>query len=180
MEQCLEQLNLDVAGLAEQQAEEEKIEKCNVVLFNRPIWILRKEFWPDKDGFCHIYGLVSDSSEKMDEEYLNMCNLYLGYLAMCEEYYLVGITSSRFTADKNDPTIWYNNGIEYTVRDKEVKEECRLCRVKHNLKLHAAVVPVQEKTIMKGIQDNMILSQEVYESLIESVATANSHIGCPE
>ena len=181
MKHCLEHLNPYVAGLVEQQAaEEEKTEICNVILFNRPIWILRKEFWPNEDGFCHIYGLISDSSEKMDEEYLNMCILYLGYLAMCEEYYLFGITSSGFTADRIDPTIWYNNGIEYSARDKEVKEECHHCRMKHNLKLRAAVVPVPEKAIMEGVQDNMILSQKVYESLIESVATANSHIGCPE
>lgn len=161
----------------EQAVKEEK--QYGVILFNRPIWLPKEEFWPDEDGSFHMFGLVVCPDE-MDREDLEMYNNYLGYLAMCEEYRLAGVTPSGFSSDKEDPTIWYKNGIDYIVRDEIVKEEGRICQKKHNLKLHAAVVTVPEKDIMEGVRDEMIVSQELYDSLLVAAANANHESGCPK
>ena len=164
--------------LAKEQAA--RVEKqYGVILFNRPIWLPKEEFWPDEDGSFHMFGLVVCPDE-IDREDLEMYNNYLGYLAMCEEYRLSGVTPSGFSSDKEDPTIWYKNGIDYIVRDEIVKEEGRLCQKKHNLKLHAAVVTVPEKDIMEGVRDEMIVSQELYDSLLVAAANANHESGCPK
>ena len=163
--------------LAEEQEEREE-KQYGVILFNRPIWLPRKEFWPDEDGFFHIYGLVvrPDKKDKRDKTY----NTYLGYLAMCEEYFLAGVTPSGFSSEKDNPTIWYHNGIDYFVKGNEVEKECLLCKKKHNLKLRTAVVTVPEKDILEGVRDKMIVSQELYDSLIATVANANHESGCPK
>ena len=161
----------------EQERREEK--QYGVILFNRPIWLPRKEFWHNEEGFCHVYGLVVRPDE-IDKEDLKTYNTYLGYLAMCEEYLLAGVTPSGFSSEKDNPTIWYHNGIDYFVKGKEVEKECLLCKKKHNLKLRAAVVTVPEKDILEGVRDEMIVSQELYDSLLLTVAKANRESGCPK
>lgn len=147
-----------------EEVEEEKT-PYGIILFNRPIWLPKDEFWSDEDGYCHIYGLVV-SADEIDREHLKTYNSYLGYLAMCEEYYLAGVTPSGFFSDKDDPTIWYKNGIDYYVKGKEVERECFLCKKKHNLKLRSAVVTVPKKDIFEGVRDEMIVSKKLYDSLL--------------
>ena len=163
--------------LAEEQEEREG-KQYGVMLFNRPIWLPRKEFWPDEDGFCHIYGLVvrPDEIDKRDKTY----NTYLGYLAMCEEFLLAGVTPSGFSADNEDAIIWNRNGTDYFIWDEEVEKESLLCKQKHNLELRSAVVTVPEKDILEGVRDEMIISQELYDSLIAAVANTNHESGCPK
>lgn len=164
--------------LAKEQAA--RVEKqYGVILFNRPIWLPKEEFWPDEDGYCQIFGLVLRPDE-IDREDMETYNTYLGYLAMCEEYRLAGATPSGFSSDKENPTIWYKNGIDYFIKSNMVEEECRLCQKKHNLKFHAAVVTVSEKDIMEGVRDEMIVSQELYDSLLVAAANAKHDSGCPE
>ena len=164
--------------LAKEQAA--RVEKqYGVILFNRPIWLPKEEFWPDEDGYCQIFGLVLRPDE-IDREDMETYNTYLGYLAMCEEYRLAGATPSGFSSDKENPTIWYKNGIDYFVKSNMVEEEGRICQKKHNLKLHAAVVTVPEKDIMEGVRDEMIVSQELYDSLLVAAANAKHDSGCPE
>lgn len=158
--------------LAEEQQKKEN--QYGVLLFNRPIWLPRGEFWSGEDGFCHIFGLIL-KPEEMAGEYLE----YLGYLAMCEEYYLTGVTPSGFAPIIDDPSRW-NNGTDCFVKGKEVLEECEVCRKKHNLKLHTAVVTLPEKVILDGVRDDMIISQQLYESLIVTVANAKDESGCPK
>ena len=164
--------------IAIEQAEKEE-KQYGVILFNRPIWLPKEEFWPDEDGYCQIFGLVLRPDE-IDREDMETYNTYLGYLAMCEEYRLAGATPSGFSSDKENPTIWYKNGIDYFVKSNMVVEECQLCQKKHNLKLRAAVVTVPEKDIMEGVRDEMIVTQELYDSLLVPVANAKHDSGCPE
>ena len=161
----------------EQEDLEEK--QYGVILFNRPIWLPRKEFWPDEDGFCHIYGLVVRPDE-IDREHFMTNNTYLGYLAMCEEYLLAGVTPSGFSADKKYAFVWCLNGINYYIWDEEVEKEGLLCKQKHNLELRSALVTVPKKDILEGVRDEMIISQELYESLIATFANTNHESGCPK
>ena len=164
--------------LAEKQEEREE-KQYGVILSNRPIWLPRKECWQNEEGFCHVYGLVVRPDE-IDREHLDTNNTYLGYLAMCEEYLLAGVTPSGFSADKKDAIIWNHNGIDYLVWNEEVQKECLRCKKKHNLKLRTAVVTVPEKDILEGVRDEMIVSQELYEYLLLTVANANRECGCPK
>ena len=167
-----------LARIAKEQAAK-KEKQYGVILFNRPIWLPKEEFWPDEDGYCQIFGLVLRPDE-IDREDMETYNTYLGYLAMCEENRLAGATPSGFSSDKEDPTIWYQNGTVYFVKSDKVEEECRLCQKKNNLKLRAAVVTVSEKDILEGVRDEMLVSQELYDSLLVPVANAKHDYGCPE
>jgi hypothetical protein len=42
------------------------------------------------------------------------------------------------------------------------------------------VVTVPEKDILEGVRDEMIVSQELYDSLLLTVANANREGGCPK
>lgn len=163
--------------LAEQQAEEEKKEQHNVVLFNRPIWLPNNILWEGEDGFCHIYGLVLD--EDIDRKLLETCNLYLGYLAMIEEVTLNDVTPSGYTSDvKEDGVLWYDRGKGYPCVSDKIKKECNICRHKNNLKLRGAVVHIPQEDIEDCVKDGYILSQWLYEHLIEIVANAKEATGC--
>ena len=163
--------------LAEQQAEKEKVGQYNVVLFNHPIWLPKRLLWEEEDGFCHIYGLLVD--KEIDRKVLQDCNLYLGYLAMVEEVILNGVTPSGYTADvEKDGLYWYDRGEEYSCVSERLKKESLLCLHKHNLKLRSAVVNVPEIEINKGVRDDFILSQELYEILVGIVAKADREGGC--
>ena len=167
----------NLTRLAEQQAEKEKVKQYNVVLFNRPIWLPRCVLWEEEEGFCHIYGLLVD--KEIDRKVLQDCNLYLGYLAMVEEVILNDVTPSGYTADvEKDGLHWYDRGEEYSCVSEKLKKESLLCQHKHNLKLRSAVVSVSEIEINKGVRDDFILSQELYEILVGIVAKADREGGC--
>lgn len=158
-------------------AEQQKVEQFNVVLFNHPIWLPRHVLWEEEEGFCHIYGLVVD--KVIDRKMLQDCNLYLGYLAMVEEVILNDMTPSGYTADvEKDGLYWYDRGEEYSCVSERMKRESLLCQHKHNLKLRSAVVRIPEIEMNKGVRDEFILSQELYELLVGIVAKADREGGC--
>jgi hypothetical protein len=160
-------------------AEQQKVEQFNVVLFNHPIWLPKRVLWEEEEGFCHIYGLIVD--KEIDRKVLQDCNLYLGYLAMVEEVILNDVTPSGYTADvEKDGLFWYDRGEEYSCVSERLKREGLLCQHKHNLKLRSAVVRVPEIEINKGVRDEFILSQELYELLVGIVAKADHEVGCPD
>ena len=163
--------------LAEHQAEDGKTAQCNVIIFNRPIWLPKHILWEGEEGFSHIYGLVVD--EELDSKVIQDCTLYLGYLAMVEEVTLIDVTPSGYTADvEKDGLYWYDRGKEYTCVSEELKKECQICRHKHNLLLRGATVTVSEKEIKQGVRDEYILSQELYEHIRAITATADYKGGC--
>ena len=163
--------------LAEHQAEDGKTAQCNVIIFNRPIWLPKHILWEGEEGFSHIYGFVVD--EELDSKVIQDCTLYLGYLAMVEEVTLIDVTPSGYTADvEKDGFIWYDRGEEYTCVSEKLKKECQICRHKHNLLLRGATVTVSEKEIKQGVRDEYILSQELYEHIRAITATADYKGGC--
>ena len=163
--------------LAEHQAEDGKTAQCNVIIFNRPIWLPKHILWEGEEGFSHIYGFVVD--EELDSKVIQDCTLYLGYLAMVEEVTLIDVTPSGYTADvEKDGLYWYDRGKEYTCVSEELKKECQICRHKHNLLLRGATVTVSEKEIKQGVRDEYILSQELYEHIRAITATADYKGGC--
>jgi hypothetical protein len=167
----------NLSRLAEQQKNEEEKEPYNVVLFNRPIWLPKHILWENEYGFCHIYGLTVD--DDLDSKVLQECNLYLGYLAMIEELMLNDVTPSGYTADvENDGVYWYDRGEKYICVSEKIKKESQLCRHKHNLKLRSAVVRVPIEDLNEGTRDGFILSQKLYEQMIEIVANTNDEDGC--
>lgn len=172
-----ESLMDNLTRLAEQQKKEEEKESYNVVLFNRPIWLPKHILWENEYGFCHIYGLTVD--DDLDSKVLQECNIYLGYLAMVEEFILNDVTPSGYTADvEKDGLYWYDRGEKYTCVSEKLKQECHLCRHKHNLKLRSAVVKVPVDELNGGVRDGYILSQELYEKMREIVANTDYESGC--
>ena len=172
-----ESLMDNLIRLAEQQKAEEEKEPYNIVLFNRPIWLPKHILWENEYGFCHIYGLTVD--DDLDSKVLQECNLYLGYLAMVEELILNDVTPSGYTADvEKDGLYWYDRGEKYICVSEKIKKESQLCRHKHNLKLRSAVVRVPIEDLNEGTRDGLILSQKLYEQMIEIVANANDEDGC--
>ena len=163
--------------LAEHQTEDGKTAQCNVILFNRPIWLPKHILWEGEEGFSHIYGLVVD--DEINGKLIQDCTLYLGYLAMVEELTLIDVTPSGYTADvENDGLYWYDRGKEYTCVSEELKKESQICRHKHNLLLRGATVTVSEKEIKQGVRDGYILSQDLYEQIRAITATADYKGGC--
>ena len=163
--------------LAEKQ-EEEKTAQCNVILFNRPIWLPKHILWEGEEGFSHIYGLVVD--EELDSKVIQDSTLYLGYLAMVEEVSLNDVTPSGYTADvANNGLLWYDRGEEYICLSEELKKEGQICRHKHNLLLRGGAVSVSEKEIKQGVRDGLILSLELYEQMRKIIANADYESGCP-
>lgn len=158
-----ESLMNNLVRLAEEQEDDEKDERHTVILFNRPIWLPNRILLDDAEGFSHIYGMVS--AKQIDEDLVKTSDLYLGYLAMCEEFTLTGQTPSGYTTE--DFFYWYKDGEEYIVVSDEIKAECLLCKQKHNLKAHTKVVKISKDDLEDGVQGDHIVSKWLYESLTE-------------
>ena len=158
-----ESLMDNLVELAEKQEEEKRDERHTVILFNRPIWLPSQFLWDDAEGFSHIYGIVSP--KQIDEDLVKTSDLYLGYLAMCEEYILTGKTPSGYTTE--DFVYWIKDGEEYIVVSAEIKAECLLCEQKNSLKPHAAVMKISKDDLEDGVQGDLIVSKWLYESLTE-------------
>lgn len=145
---------------------DEKLELCNVILFNHPVWLPKHILWDGEDGFCHIYGLTIE--DEIDQEQLKECTQYLGYLAMIEEVTLNGVSPSGFTGDiERDGALWHNRGKEYPIGSEEMKEECYVCRRKHNYKLCGVVENVLLKDLLDGLKGEYIVSKALYEGLLD-------------
>lgn len=151
-------------------------EPHTIILFNRPIWLLAQNIWEDQPGFCQIYGVIENG--KLDETVKQNVKSYLGYLAMCEEYCLSGITPSGFSTQ--DGITWFKDGNEYSVTDEAVIEECRICRRKHNLKILAIEKESPEYDIREGVRDGLIVEQDLYEYLWADVKSQQADVRiCP-
>lgn len=159
----------NLVRLAEQQEEENNKEQYTVILFNRPIWLPEDDIWTGSEGFCHIYGFVTDRED--NEGFWKTAEFYPGYLAMYEEYALAGQTPSGYTTENGRN--WYKDGEEYFVTSEEILAECLLCQRKHNLKWRTAVVRIPKEEVEEGVRDELILAKWLYESLIEETALAN-------
>lgn len=94
-------------------------EQCGLVLFNHPIWLPKSIIWKGETGYCHLYGLTIDCEQY--EKELADSNLYLGYLAMVEEFIQNGKTPSGYTTDNaEDGYLWYlqDKSFLHVRRDK--------------------------------------------------------------
>lgn len=153
----------------------EQTERKRVWVFNRPIWLPKKDIW-EEDGFCHIYGLISDDYELDKENATDIycCYYYLGYLALCEEFYLTKTTPNGFSTI--DGETWYKDGIPYNPRSKEFKEECSICLKKSNLKIRTSVIRMSEYDLAEATRDDLIIDQEFYERLLS--ASPQDRVGC--
>ena len=145
------------------ESQEECLVEKTVFLFNRPFWFSKHNLGEAGESHSHIYGFVSD--DELNEELKSDARIYLGYLAMCEEYILAGITPSGFSTQ--DGITWYKDGIEYDVKDDEIMDECRLCKKKHNLRFFAAVLQIPVHDLEKGVFGDLITDQELYEYLLD-------------
>lgn len=144
----------------------EEFDLRNVVLFNHPVWIPKHILWEGETGFCNVYGLATE--EHVGREQLEGFLQYLGYLAVIEEVTLNGVSPSGFTADiERDGSIWYNRGKEYPVGSEEMKEECYVCRRKHNYKLCGVAEAVPREDLEDGLRGEYIVSKAIYERLLE-------------
>ena len=156
----------NLVRIAEQQEEEESKGQYNVILFNRPIWLPESEIWTGGEGFCHIYGLITD--RETNEVFGKTAEFYPGYLAMYEEFALAGQTPSGYKTE--DGRYWYKDGEEYFVTSEEILAECLLCQQKHNLKWRTAVIRMTKEDLEEGVRDELIIYRWLYESLIEEIA----------
>ena len=163
--------------LAKEQNRREKV----IVLFNRPIWLPKNVLWNNEKGFTHIYGVITDRAYTSRLRY--DIKGYAGYLAMCEECYLSGTTPSGFTTI--DYATWYSDGVAYNAKDEDIEDESFTCKSKYNLKITAFAARNLSYTVAMGIRDDLIIDQELYESLIELIeqeegGCPNAGDGCPK
>lgn len=142
-------------------AQQQKKIVHTVCLFNRPIWLPKDVIW-DGDGYVSIFGTVSD--RELDYAVKSDINYYLGYLALCEEYYLSGTTPSGYST--NDFITWYRNGKAYDAKRREILEEGLICKDKYNLKVFTAKLRIPAYGLACGVRDGIITDQELYEKLI--------------
>ncbi len=148
--------------------EESPEEQCGLVLFNHPIWLPKSIIWKGETGYCHLYGLTIDR-EKYEKE-LADSNLYLGYLAMVEEFIQNGKTPSGYTTDiADDGYLWYLQDKTFFCTSDEIKAEGLLCRRIHNLELYPVVGGFQKKDLEYGVRDDFIVSQKLYEDMLELI-----------
>ena len=146
-------------------AEDQELEGTTAIVFNHPIWLPKEVLWPEEKGFCSIYGVTI--SGRQDDSLLDGLDSYLGYLAMCEEYCLNGITPSGFTAGKDeDLSVWRKGNIEYCCYNDKVVQEGLLCKEKHNL--NAVATPLK-RDISEGVKDSFIVSPDANESLLKDI-----------
>jgi len=147
----------------------------NVCLFNRPIWLPTKILWDGEEGFTHIYGVITEKDT--DDDRLYEGKAYQGYLAMCEEQILNGETPSGYTADlEKDGYCWYRDGKEYFILGDEMVKEASVCREKHNLKLYAATELIPQEDLIDGVREGFIISQELYESLLDRITSGKTKV----
>ncbi|MBQ4197003.1 MAG: hypothetical protein II659_04060 [Bacteroidales bacterium] len=155
----------------------EQMVRKRVWVFNRPIWLPKKHIWGE-DGFCHIYGLITDDFE-LDEKNaadIHFCYFYLGYLALCEEFYLTETTPNGFSTIEGET--WYKDGIAYDARSKEIQEECSICVEKSNLEIRTNLIRIPAYDLAEGTRDDLIIDQEFYERVLS--ATPKDKVGCPK
>ena len=155
----------------------EQMVRKRVWVFNRPIWLPKKHIW-EEDGFCHIYGLITDDFEldENDAADIHYCYYYLGYLALCEEYYLTETTPNGFNTI--DGETWYKDGIPYNPRCKEIKGECSICLEKSNLEIRTNLIRMPAYDLAEGTRDDLIIDQKFYERVLS--ATPKDKAGCPK
>ena len=156
-----ESLMKTMVGLAEEQ----KKRWHTVCLFNRPLWLPKPQLW-EEEGYCHIYGVITDDYD-LSEELKTDLNYYLGYLALCEEYYLTGTTPSGYTTE--DGVIWFKNGQPFNPKLKEMVEECKICQDKHNLKICTAKMRIPAYDLAGGVRNDLLIDQKLYEDLLSVV-----------
>lgn len=154
--------------------EEQRKKRHRVCLFNRPIWLPKKHIW-EEEGHCHIYGVITDDCE-LDDEYAADINLYLGYLALCEEYCLTGTTPNGYCTINGET--WYKDGIDFNPVSKEMREECSICLENNNLNTRSAVMGIPAYDLAEGTRDDLIIDQELYERLLS--ASPRERTGCQE
>lgn len=155
----------------------EQMVRKRVWVFNRPIWLPKKHIWGE-DGFCHIYGVITDDFELDDDNAADIYTsyYYLGYLALCEEYYLTETTPNGFSTI--DGETWYKDGISYNPRCKEIKNECSICLEKSHLEIRTNVIRMPEYDLAEGTRDDLIIDQGFYERIISSTPIESA--GCPK
>lgn len=143
-------------------------EQCGLVLFNHPIWLPKSIIWKGETGYCHLYGLTIDCEQY--EKELADSNLYLGYLAMVEEFIQNGKTPSGYTTDNaEDGYLWYLQDKSFFCTSNEIKAEGLLCRRIHNLELYPVVGSFPKKDLEDGVRDDFIVSQKLYEDMLELI-----------
>lgn len=144
----------------------ELIEKKNIFLFNRPIWLPKDCFRGcDESGHLLIYGIVTGRT--VDDELRESIKLYQGYLAMAEEFNLCGATPSGYVAvDTDGNTYWYQEGTAYGPTEEVIKDECQLCRRKSRLEISKVIPEIPLIELRGGLAGDFIVSQELYESLL--------------
>jgi len=108
-----------------------------VCLFNRPIWLPKKHIWED-EGFCHLYGVITDDYD-LDDEFSTI-----------------------------DEVTWYKDGIPYNPRSKEMREECSICLNKNNLNIRTTVMRIPAYDLAEGTRDDLIIDQGFYEMLLSA------------
>lgn len=141
--------------------------KKNVFLFNRPIWLPKNCFRGcDEPEHLLIYGVVTEKS--VDDELQDAVKYYQGYLAMAEEFHLCGTTPSGYVAlDMEGNTYWYQEGTAYSPKEEVIKDECLLCRRKSRLEISRVILEVPIVDLRGGLDGEFIVSQELYESLLD-------------
>lgn len=152
------------------QLVEEQEEKWHrVCLFNRPIWLPKKQIW-EEDGFCHLYGVITDDCDLDDIFAEDMCH-YLGYLALCEEVFLTGTTPNGFSTI--DGETWYRDGIPFNPVSREIREECSICFEKNNLSIRTAVMQIPAYDLAEGTRDELIIDRAFFERLLSASPREN-------
>lgn len=147
--------------------EQKKIEPT-VFLFNRPIWLPNHILWDKADGYSSIYGIVTHV--ELNEKRRAHLSNYLGYLALCEEYFLSGTTPSGFSTENYH--IWYRDDVPYCFIDKELINECCICQRKHNLTGFVAEIPAAGRELNEGVRNEFLIDKGIYERLL-------AVCGCP-
>ena len=142
-------------------------EKSNAFLFNRPIWLPKNSFVGcDDPGHFAIFGVVNEGT--LEDDLREYVKRYQGYLSMAEENYLSESTPSGFVdSDEDGEIYWYKNGMAYWITDKDIRDEGELCRKKNNLDIFKVIPDVPLKDLKAGLVGDLIVSQELYESLLD-------------
>lgn len=149
-------------------AQEQEETRITVFLFNRPIWLPKSSIWlDDEKGYVNLYGLVWPDG--VDRKLFRDCEDYLGHLALNEYYYLNGETPSGFRLVDNKTHFWTKDGKKFYCMTDEIIEESQICKEMLNLEIKRAVVRLPKEEIAEGVRQDFIISQELYEYLLDVV-----------